>query len=276
MSRGSGFTEKLSYGGRLPWGVGLVLTVTIGVSLVVAFGSRHAGSWFDLVALVPARVLEGQVWRLVTWPLVESSPLSLLFACLMLYWFGRDLAGEWGSRRFLAVYGGLAALAAAMTCALSLVDHDIAPQRFLGTWAMACAVVVGWGLWFPGRITRFWFVLSLSGYWLAWLVVALTVVFAIYFGWEHYLPHLLAEGGMVAWLFRRSLTAKLAAVRRARQERRRERTRRDVEAKRRSSAATLRAIEADDVADEDLPPLPKELEGILGLTKKNDDAKKKK
>jgi membrane associated rhomboid family serine protease len=263
--------DRFTFGGRMPWAIGLLLALTVVTSLTVAFGDRHAGpgSLFQLVALVPVRVLHGHVWRLLTWGLVETSPLGLLFACLFLYWFGRDLADDWGSRRFLTVYGAVAVAASAGTCLIALIDHDVMPQTFLGSWALACAVIVAWGLWFPDRITRLFFVLSISGYWLAWLVIALTIAYAIYSGWEHYLPILLAEGAMLVWLFRRSFRARWTRWSRARTDGARKAREAEVLAKRRATVTTLKKIEASE-EEEDLPPLPKEIEAILGLGPKDD------
>src|SRR3954467_1641019 len=103
MARSQRLRDDLSFGGRVPWAVGLLLVVTIALSLAGAFGGRHGSPIFDLGALTPPDVLHGQVWRLATWCFLEPSPLGLIFGCLALYWFGSDLANEWGSPRFLSV-----------------------------------------------------------------------------------------------------------------------------------------------------------------------------
>lgn len=280
-ARGSRWTDRFTFGGRMPYAIGLLLALTVVTSLVVAFGDRHAGtpsSLFRLAALQPERAMKGEVWRLATWALVETSPLGLLFACLLLWWFGRDLADDWGSRRFLGVYAAVALAASTGTCLVSLVDRDVVPQTYLGSWALACAVVVAWGLWFPDRVTRLFFVLTISGYWLAWLVVALTVAYAVYDGWEHHLPVLLTEGTMLAWLFRRSFTSRMQAWSRARRTEVAKARAAEALAKRRASEASLKsieAIEATEKEDEDLPPLPKEIEAILGLGPKTEKRDKR-
>jgi len=236
--------------------VGLVLCLTAGLSLAVALGDRHAGGLFDLVSLVPRDVWHGQVWRLVTWPFIEPGPLSLIFALLFLYWFGRDLAEVWGSRRFLLVFGSVALTAAAGTCLVAQVDAPVLDHAYLGGWALGSAMIVAWGLWFPDRVVRIYFILPIRGFWIAWLTVAVTVVYAIYAGWEGYLPELLAEGSILAWLFRRSLAARWARLGRDIAIRRRDAAR----ARRRAeSAAHLRLIESVD----DDAPLPPEVEGKI-------------
>jgi membrane associated rhomboid family serine protease len=222
MARPQRWQSSFTFGNRVPWGLGVVLAVTIGCSLLVAFGSRHSAPLFDFVPLVPEEVWAGQVWRLVTWTLVEPSAIALIFSCLFIYWFGRDLADLWGSRRFLQVFGGVILAASALTCLVALVDRAAMPLTHLGAWALTAAMTVAWGLTFPDRVVRIYFILPIRGYWLAWLTCGITVVYAVYSGWEHFLPELFAEAGTLAWLFRAPLASRWTAMRRdaAAQERR--------------------------------------------------------
>jgi membrane associated rhomboid family serine protease len=247
--------DAMTFGGRLPWGVGLVLSAVVVLSLIVALGDRHAGSLFELTALAPAEVWRGQLWRLLTWPFIEPGPLGLIFTCLFIFWFGRDLAAEWGSRRFLMVFGGVLLAAAVATCLVALVDPAVMASSHLGGWSLTTAMVVAWGLWFPHRIVRIYFVLPITGFWLAWLTIAITVVYAVYMGWEGFLPELGAEGAILAWLFRRSLSGRWAAFRKSLDDRRRQAARARRVAR---SQAALRLVEEHD--GDDLPP---EIEGQL-------------
>ena len=253
---GARWHETFSLGGRLPWAVGLALCVTVGMSLGVALADRHAGL-FDLVSLAPREVWRGQLWRLPSWLFVEPGPLALVFGCLFLYWFGRDLAEAWGSGRWLAIFGGVALASAVGTCLVAQVDAAVMARAYLGGWALSSSMVVAWGLWFPERVVRIYFILPIRGFWIAWLTVAVTVVYAVYAGWEGYLPELFAQGSILGWLYRRVVFARWARARRDRELRLR-----NVQAARRRAshrargAAQMRLIEG---ADEDAP-LPPELE----------------
>ena len=261
MAQPNRLLERLSFGGRVPWAVGLVLTLTVVTSLSVALVSRHVLPLFELGALVPDRVLHGQVWRLVTWSVIEPGPIALLFGCLLLYWFGRDLAGQWGSRRFLAVYFGVALVAAAGTCIVAVLDPALLEQRYVGSWPLAEAITVAWGLWFPDRVIRIYFVIPIRGTVLAWGTIVITVVFAIYSGWDHYVPNLLAEGAMLAWLYRGPVESRWSKWKRERVvAARRVRTR----AKEERRMATVHVLHKLEENDEDLPPLPPDVEGQIG------------
>lgn len=261
MTRSNRTLERLSFGGRIPWGVGLVLTLTVITSLSVALVSRHVLPLLELGALVPDRVLHGQVWRLLSWSVIEPGPMALVFGCLLLYWFGRDLAGQWGSRRFLAVYFGVALVAAMGTCVVAVVDPALLEQPYVGSWPLAEAITVAWGLWFPDRIIRIYFVIPVRGVVLAWGTVALTVVFAIYLGWDRFVPNLIAEGAMLAWLYRGPVESRWSKWQREREvAARRERTR----AKKEQRMASVHVLYALEEKDEDLPPLPPDVEGKIG------------
>jgi hypothetical protein len=51
-------------------------------------------------------------------------------------------------------------------------------------------------------------VVLVRGFWVAWITIAFTVIFAIYEGWTHLLPELLAEASVLVWFFRKSILAR--------------------------------------------------------------------
>ena len=63
-------------------------------------------SFLSYLQFVPAYILQGQVWRLVTWVVVPnaSSPFMLLLTCYFYYWIAVMLEREWGTARFTLFY----------------------------------------------------------------------------------------------------------------------------------------------------------------------------
>lgn len=63
-------------------------------------------SWIQYLEFVPGLIMNGQVWRLVTWVVVPyaSSPFSLLLTCYFYYWIAAMLEREWGTARFSLFY----------------------------------------------------------------------------------------------------------------------------------------------------------------------------
>lgn len=263
--------EQLSFGGRVPPVVGLLLAITVTLSLLVAFGDRHAGAIFQATALIPRAVWDGQIWRLVTWVFVQPDPIGLIFGCLFLYWFGSDLVRAWGSAPFLQLYSWIVLTASIVTCLIARVDEGVMNSFYLGGWSAAAGLTVAWGLTFPDRVIRIWFVLPIRGVVMAWLTVVVTVVFAIYRGWEHYVPELFAEATTFAWLYGGTITARWRKARAAAGARRHEAKQRDRAKKRAQSVEYLRLVEKNDDAPPDLPPeVDKKLDDILRGRSKRD------
>jgi membrane associated rhomboid family serine protease len=200
MRRGS-FLEGdfLVLGGRVPRVVGVLIGLTLALSILGALGGRESVVRSAGV-LVPALVWSGQVWRLITWMFFESEPISLLFSCLMLWWFGRDLIQAWGSKGFLGRYLAFTAVPAALTVLLSLVWTGLGLAVFAGQWAITGALVIAWATLFPSRQLLLYFVFPLGGRNLVYITFGTTILFALFYGPGGFVPHLLAEGLMLVYL----------------------------------------------------------------------------
>ncbi len=190
--------NPLDFGGRVPAAVGGLLVATGVVSLAAAVGDRNGLPLGNLLALRTGAVWEGEVWRLLTWVLVEGDPLNLLFGGLVLYWFGRDLVLAWGERRFLVTWFAVPAVAAGLATLLTLAWPSLGAYRFGGFWVALDAIVVAWGLLHPFRQILLFFAVPVSGRALVLVTVGGTVLFALFLGVAAFVPHLLAEG--LSWL----------------------------------------------------------------------------
>lgn len=200
----------LTFGGRAPFSVGLVLALALLATLVGTF-SPPLGRWLileipDLDTPSWVVVLEG--WRLVTWTLYQGplpgSLLTLLFAGLMLVWLGQQLSYAWSERRFLWRCLGLTAGTGAIT--LLLLTPFGWPAGYFGLWPLVNALLVTWGLIFPHQRLAWFGVLQMSGSTVAKAVTIGTPVWALVFeapvvgvvaALLRYVPHLVAIA--LAW-----------------------------------------------------------------------------
>ena len=85
----------------------IIVFAQIAVYLVdMLSGLMFRQSWVNFLEFVPAYILQGQVWRLVTWVVVPyaSSPFMLLLSCYFYYWIAAMLEREWGTARFSLFY----------------------------------------------------------------------------------------------------------------------------------------------------------------------------
>ena len=189
-----GVGNPLDFGGRVPAVVGALLVATA----VVSLGGALALPLRRLLLLSPGAVWGGEVWRLVTYVVVENHPVSLLFGGLALWWLGPDLVATWGARGFLARYAGLPIAAAVVATLLAPLWPALAAHGFTGFWVALDAMVVAWGLLHPHRQILLFLTVPVSGRTLAAITVGGTVLFAIFDGPSAFVPHLAAEG--LAWL----------------------------------------------------------------------------
>ena len=177
----------------------LIVFVVLG-SALLALSTRMGLPALHLAALLPALVLQGQVWRTLTWALFEADGQNLVFGSLMLGIFGRDLAGLWGGARYLLVCLGVSFAAGLMTTALSLAWGDVQRTAYLSIWPLADALIVAWALLFPNRTILFMLMLPAAGKNLLYLTVGMTALFAIMYGFSNFAPHFLAMAFMYVYI----------------------------------------------------------------------------
>lgn len=205
--------RALSFGARLPPEVGGLMVAIFVLSVSAAVGQRSGFPLFDWMALRPEAVWRGEVWRLATWVLFESSPLSLVFTGIFLYWFGRDLAVSWGPRRFLRISGGLTLFVAAVICvAARLVWPELMPHSYLGCWTLGAALIIAWAVTFPERQLLLYFVVRVSGRQLIYLELGLTALSVIYYGMASVFHIIAAQALMLLYLYRFWLRRRMRAL----------------------------------------------------------------
>jgi hypothetical protein len=199
----SGLRRLLTLGGQYP--------VTVGVVVIAMALATVAGTASPLLArllVLETPALDGagwlqhaEVWRLATWPLFQgplpASLLALLFGGFMVLWLGRQLSFAWSERRFL-VRILVITVGAGLVTELVLTPLG-SPLVHFGIWPVANALLVTWGLLFPGQRLSWFGALEMSGGTVAKVVAVATPVWALVVGPPlAYLPHLFAIG--VAWL----------------------------------------------------------------------------
>ncbi len=156
-----------------------------------------------LLTAVPERVWPSlELWRLVTYPLVNVGIVSILFGLLLLWSFGAELEPEWGSRRYAlflllaTLSGGVLGVGAAF-----LLGGGFGAG--FGLSGPLTAVIAAWTFEGPSRPTNFFGVLPMTR-----LVFGAIAVLVVAFG-EIEQTHSLARlvfvlGGLpVAWVFAR-------------------------------------------------------------------------
>lgn len=81
-------------------------------------------------ALIPSRVLEGQIWRLATWPIPNEPTLWTIITLAIFWYFGREIEGLLGRNRFAWFLLTLTLVPAVVATVLNLGQVGIRPLQF--------------------------------------------------------------------------------------------------------------------------------------------------
>ena len=131
---------------------GAMAIAVIAVSVLVAVVKPLA----SILMLVPELVVTGFVWQLVTYALVERSPIGVIFGAIILWNLGGVLEMSWGRKRFLWFSLGIVVLAGIATVLLSLVVPGLVAQAYPGGMVLTGALWVAYGLQIGRGQTNFW------------------------------------------------------------------------------------------------------------------------
>lgn len=143
-----------------------VLVVLIGAVGVVA--SAFAPVLYQVGRFVPAEVLQGQVWRAVTWPFVDGISLWSILTLVLLWYFGRDLENQVGRRPMMSLY---VALWAILTVVAFVVGLAMGGGAMAGLDSIQFIVLLLWIAEYPRR--PFFFGIP------AWIVGAVLVALQV-------------------------------------------------------------------------------------------------
>lgn len=133
---------------------------------------------FELAIGDSERVLHGQVWRLVTAPLIHSpnDPWHFLSTLLGLYFLAPSLEERWGARRMLAFLFGSAAFAFALQVIVGALIPKLDRPIFFGGLGMIEAVAVAWALAYRNATVRLFMVLPVTGTMLLFFIFGMSVL----------------------------------------------------------------------------------------------------
>jgi len=133
-----------------------LLIVNTAVFLLDFFAQAWFGvDPFFLFPLVPAYVLNGMLWQLVTYMFLHAGVWHLVFNMLALWMFGAELERDWGTRLFLKYYF-LCGIAAGLCVVLvSLVRPSEAHIPTLGASGAIYGLLLAYGVLYADRIILF-------------------------------------------------------------------------------------------------------------------------
>jgi membrane associated rhomboid family serine protease len=193
--------------GRALWAVLLTL---FAVWLAFAVGLNWGGAREDAFLLFAGNtelIVHGQVWRLLTAPLLHPPTVSgILLTLLGLYFLTPTLEREWGGARLIRFLVLSVLLAYVLQMVFQLLapaslSERLVPEHWYGALPALEAVSIAWALTFRGQTVRLFFILPVSSRGLILFVVGVNVLYMITL--ERMASGLIAPfGGILSgWLF---------------------------------------------------------------------------
>lgn len=129
------------------------LLVLLGVGSMVLYAIGGADGPFQRLVYYSTLVREGQVWRIITWPIANSPSNFLILLTFVFFWFiGHRVEDQLGRKRFTLLLLYMTVIPAALV-ALFRFTEDTGYAAGLGVLAMALLVVYAFDQ--PQAITFF-------------------------------------------------------------------------------------------------------------------------
>ena len=164
---------------RITRGALWLLVAELGVSLVWLLLGTEAraemAQW--LIASDVSVWTEGKIWTLVTSPLLQPEPLSLIFHGLILWMFVPTIERWWGTKRFLtfALYTSVAGTVAGTIVGALVPGHHV----IAGLDPFIFASIVAFGVLYSDRPVQFFGVLPMTGKQLMIGIIAFAGLFVV-------------------------------------------------------------------------------------------------
>lgn len=169
----------------------LMLYVVIGNVAVWLFSAMDTTGLLTMSLAFSAReILQGQVWRLVTFILVpDDSSFWLLLMLYFYYFIGSTLEREWGAGRFTIYY----LMGMLLTALYGFVTYAVTGQSYAMTASyINLSMFFAFATLFPDNVVLLFFVIPLKMKWLA-------IIDALYFAYQIFV--MLGQGyGMMSFL----------------------------------------------------------------------------
>lgn len=142
----------------------LVAVFTVSMLVTTILQAAHV---YTLAAWLPfdsSLVLQGQVWRIFTYGLVNPPSLPFVIDMVMIAWFGREVERAFGRRKFFALYGGIYLLPPLLLTLLGFWVHSGRAGEF-----GALALFVAFATLYPGALMMF----NVLAKWAALILIAI-------------------------------------------------------------------------------------------------------
>jgi len=150
-----------------------------------------APGWLEYMTLEPHYILQGQIWRLMTWVLMPESSNLLTLAIMMLlyYQLGQSLEHTWGTFRFnVYIFGGIffTILGAFALYGIYYAIYGIPAVGmgyFFTTSYINMSIFLAFAVCYPNMQVLLYFIIPIKMKWMAIVYAVMIVLSMVQSGW---------------------------------------------------------------------------------------------
>ncbi len=154
--------------------------ITLAVSALSSMAERNFSFGASQLVYRADAVVEGEFWRLFTYPFVERSFIGLMISLLIVWLFGRIYESRWGTRDFIKFYiaagtgAGILAIPLAILLNVILPFQDVAVAE--GPGAIITALLITMAITAPNSNILFGFVLPMRSRTLIYVMIGMELL----------------------------------------------------------------------------------------------------
>ena len=153
----------------------LMKYVVIGNIVVYLLDMFSGYACSAMLAFIPAGILKGQIWRLVSFIIVPPTGYGAIGLALFLYMYymiGNMLEREWGTTKFTLYYGIGVAANIVVGLVLTLIYGPNHPYAVVDITYLNMSLFLAFAALYPDLRFLLFFIIPVKAKWLAWIDLA--------------------------------------------------------------------------------------------------------
>jgi membrane associated rhomboid family serine protease len=166
-----------------------IIGAMVAFFILNAILSSFAGlSLVKLMGLSLDGIQNGFVFQFVTYPLVASGLMDVVFTGLLIWFLGSDLEKMWGQKNYISYLLLTAVFTGLFYLLISLVNSKLAVYPIYGMSIFSSAMCVSYAVIYPDRVFQFFMLIPVKAKYFCLILAGMSLYNGIF-----------SPGGAVAW-----------------------------------------------------------------------------
>ena len=141
------------------------------IGYLLTFGQRFTGvPYLSYIQLEPYYILQGQVWRLVSWIIIppDTSIIWALIMFMLYYQLGSALENSWGAFRFnVYIFGGMLFTIIGAFITYAIYGPNIPIGQFISTYYINLSIFLAFSTCYPDMQVMLYFIIPIKMKWMS-------------------------------------------------------------------------------------------------------------